>query len=121
MKVSTGGLRLEPGASRIAGRTEGGWIVGNRLYQPALLVSAAFAGTIPNLSLRSLDSVTLPDLDGVELLLLGTGGTLLRPSAAFTQACGKRGWRVEPMDSAAAARTFNVLVAEERQVAALIL
>jgi uncharacterized protein len=32
-----------------------------------------------------------------------------------------RGVRIEPMDSPAAARTFNVLVAEERLVAALIL
>ena len=32
-----------------------------------------------------------------------------------------RGWRVEPMDSASAARTFNVLAAEERLVGALIL
>lgn len=115
------GRRLTAEASRIAGRAAGGWIVGNRLYQPALLVSATMAGTIAGQTLETLDAAILPDLEGLELLLLGTGDSLRRPTAAFAEGCRKRGWRVEPMDSAAAARTFNVLVAEQRMVAALIL
>ena len=115
------GTRLDPGASRIAGRVAGGWIVGNRLYRPALLVTATIAGSLPDLTLAGLDAARLPDPGAVELLLLGTGETLVRPPAAFVQAAAKRGWRVEAMDSAAAARTFNVLVAEERLVGALIL
>ncbi len=112
---------MEGGASRIAGKTADGWIIGNRLYRPALIATADFAGTLPGLTLDRLDAATLPALGDAELLLLGTGATLQRPSAGFVEGCRQRGWRVEPMDSAAAARTFNVLVAEERQVAALIL
>lgn len=115
------GARLDAGASRIAGRMDGGWIVGSRLYRPALLVTARIAGTLPEMLLDSLDAARLPPLEGVDLLLLGTGQRLLRPPSAFVEAAGGRGWRVEAMDSAAAARTFNVLVAEERLVGALIL
>ncbi len=117
------GPRLEAGASRIAGRAAGGWIVGNRLYAPALLVTSSLAGTLAGFSmdlLDLLDAARLPDLEGVELLLLGTGDTLVPPPAAFLEGARGRGWRVEAMDSAAAARTFNVLVAEDRLVGALL-
>ncbi len=40
---------------------------------------------------------------------------------AFVAGAAALGIRVEVMDSAAAARTFNVLVAEDRPVAALLL
>lgn len=115
------GLRMQPGASRIEGRTADGWVVQGRLYRPALLITATFAGTLPRLDFAARETVQLPDLDDVELLLLGTGASLRRPPSAFTDALRPRGWRVEPMDSASAARTFNVLAAEERLVGALIL
>lgn len=113
--------RLEAGASRIAARAPGGWIVGDRLYQPALLVTVAIAGSLPGLALDSLDAARLPDIGAVELLLLGTGRHFRRAPRHFVQGAAARGWRVEAMDSAAAARTFNVLVAEGREVAALLL
>lgn len=114
------GPRLEAGASRIAGRAAGGWIVGNRLYAPALLVTAQLAGTLADFTMDRLDAARLPDLGDVELLLLGTGNALVPPPAAFVEGARGRGWRVEAMDSAAAARTFNVLVAEDRLVGALL-
>ena len=125
-------VRLEAGATRITGRAPGGWIIGNRLYVPALFVGATIAGSLPGLTLDSLaaldapdgadliEAVGLPALPDVELLLLGTGARQHRPPPAFTAAARTRGWRVEAMDSACAARTFNVLIAEERQVAALL-
>ena len=113
--------RLEAGASRIEGRTADGWIVAGRLYAPALFVTPALAGTLPNATLETLDAAALPDTPGLDLLLLGTGAALRRPPASFVEAARQRGWRVEPMDSPAAARTFNVLAAEDRLVAALIL
>lgn len=116
-----GGPRLDPGATRIAGQAAGGWIVGDRLYRPALLVTADIAGTLAGLALETLDAARLPGLGAAELLLLGTGETLRQPPAAFVKGARARGWRVEAMDSAAAARTFNVLVAEDRLVGALIL
>jgi len=56
-----------------------------------------------------------------EILLLGTGATLRFPSAAFTGPLIEKGIGVEIMDTAAACRTYNVLVSEGRNVAAALL
>ena len=115
------GLRFQAGRARIEGRSADGWVVDGRLYRPALLITAERALSLAGLTLETLDAASVPHLDGADLLLLGSGPTLRRPPKPFTEALRTLGIRVEPMDSAAAARTFNVLAAEERLVAALIL
>lgn len=114
------GPRFSAGPSRIEGRAAEGWVVGGLLYSPALLLSGSVAYSLPALSFDALATADLPLLDDVELLLLGTGEIFRRPPPEFVSVMQKRGWRVEPMDSRAAARTFNVLAAEERLVGALI-
>ena len=52
------------------------------------------------------------------LVLLGTGPRQRFPSAAVMAACLTRGIGIEVMDNAAAARTFNVLATEGRNVVA---
>lgn len=115
------GLRFQAGRARIEGRSADGWVVDGRLYRPALLITAERAESLAGLSFEALNPDAVPDLDGADLLLLGSGQTLRRPPRPFVEGMRTRGVRVEPMDSPAAARTFNVLVAEERLVAALIL
>ena len=56
-----------------------------------------------------------------EFLLLGTGPTMRRPSAAFTIAVEALGIGVEAMDSRAAARAWNVLRGEDRWVVAALM
>jgi uncharacterized protein len=56
-----------------------------------------------------------------EILLFGTGQTQRFPSAALTAAIMQRGVGFEVMDTAAACRTFNLLVAEYRRVVAALL
>lgn len=56
-----------------------------------------------------------------EVVLLGTGTTFRYPSPALLAPLTGRGIGVEVMDTGAACRTFNVLVAEGRQVVAAIL
>ena len=56
-----------------------------------------------------------------EFLLLGTGPSLVRPPLAFVRALEEQGIGVEAMDSRAAARTWAVLRAEERWIAAALL
>ncbi|WP_207891853.1 Mth938-like domain-containing protein [Thiogranum longum] len=57
----------------------------------------------------------------VEIMLLGTGSVLSFPSPALTAPLLEAGIGVEVMDTAAACRTFNVLLAEGRPVAAALL
>lgn len=55
-----------------------------------------------------------------ELVLLGTGATQRFPPAAIRAAFTSGGVGLEVMDLGAACRTFNILVQEERRVAAAL-
>lgn len=57
----------------------------------------------------------------VELLLVGCGPRLRLLPRALRDALRPRGLVLEPMDTGAAARTYNVLLAEGRAVAAALL
>ena len=56
----------------------------------------------------------------VEILLLGTGDALRFPHPRLSQPLHEAGIGLEVMDTAAACRTFNVLLAEDRRVAAAL-
>lgn len=55
-----------------------------------------------------------------ELVLLGTGSTSVFPPRELVFAFARRGIGLESMDTRAAARTFNVLAGEGRQVGAVL-
>ena len=56
-----------------------------------------------------------------EVIILGTGLTIRFPGPALVSALAERGIGIEVMDTAAACRTYNVLVHEDRAVAAALL
>ena len=58
---------------------------------------------------------------GVEIVLLGTGPRQRFPHPRLTAPLSAAGIGVEVMDLKAACRTYNILVAEERRVAAALL
>ncbi|MDH3353772.1 MAG: MTH938/NDUFAF3 family protein [Chromatiales bacterium] len=58
---------------------------------------------------------------GVEILILGTGEKLTFPTPKQLSPFMAQGVGVEVMDSRAACRTYNLLAAEERKVAAAIM
>ncbi|MDX2205590.1 MAG: MTH938/NDUFAF3 family protein [Hyphomicrobiaceae bacterium] len=62
-------------------------------------------------------------LDGAPIgfLLLGTGPRQVFPSRALKDAFAAAGIGLEPMDTGAAARTYNVLLAERRSVGAALI
>lgn len=117
---------VRPGdAAVIAGFSTDGWIVKDRLYSQALLIAAERAWGVASRTVATLDVDMLGPLADLPvrptLLLLGTGKKMERPPAGFVRAARDLGLVVEFMDSHAAARTYNVLVAEGRPVAALLL
>lgn len=57
---------------------------------------------------------------GIDVLLLGCGATMQMPPSTLRMALRAAGIVVEPMDTGAACRTFNVLLAEGRRVAAAL-
>jgi uncharacterized protein len=56
-----------------------------------------------------------------EILILGTGARIEFPDASLFSALAERNIGLEVMDTAAACRTYNVLVAELRPVVAAII
>jgi uncharacterized protein len=56
-----------------------------------------------------------------ELILLGTGSSLIRPDAGLRLELRAKGIGMEAMDTGAACRTYNVLLAEGRLVAAALI
>ena len=60
-------------------------------------------------------------LEGAELVILGTGPRLRFAPPALLQPLMKRRIGVETMDTAAACRTYNVLLAEGRRIGAALL
>lgn len=58
---------------------------------------------------------------GPEIVLLGTGRTQRIPPARLIADLARRGIGLEFMDTAAACRTYNVLMSEDRRVAAALM
>ena len=57
---------------------------------------------------------------GVELLLVGLGRRMAPVAAALRAALKAHGIAIEAMETGAACRTYNVLLAEDRRVAAAL-
>jgi uncharacterized protein len=57
----------------------------------------------------------------VDILVLGTGAALRFPPPGDLQALAAAGIGIEVMDTQAACRTYNVLLSEDRRVAAAVL
>ena len=63
----------------------------------------------------------LAELGNIDLLIIGTGEKNLGTAAPFAEALRSVGFNVDVMDTATAARTYNVLVGEGRRVGAALL
>jgi uncharacterized protein len=63
----------------------------------------------------------LAECSDIEILLIGTGTRAALPIEPFLDILREAGFRPELMDTPAAARTYNVLLAENRRVAAALL
>jgi len=100
--------------------------LGGAVYSSALLISSAdvFAWNPANTPGGEADILNFLDehkaLRG-DFLLLGTGDALAFPSPAFRSEIDRRDLGLEAMDTRAACRTYNVLVAEARMFAAALL
>ena len=63
----------------------------------------------------------LAEAERIEILLVGTGASLIPLPPAVRDRCRAAGIVAEPMATGAAVRTFNVLLAEDRAVAAALI
>lgn len=102
----------------------GGFRVSGRAYPGSIIV---FPDTTLSWDVADFASVTAESLapvlshGGVEILLLGCGQRLLPVLPQLRHALRSAGIGIDAMDTGAACRTYNVLMAEERPVAAALI
>ena len=111
------------GVNSITGYGEGYVMVNGERHASSLVV---LADRVEDWSAERFDALTaehfrfLKEL-GVEIVLLGTGPRQRFPHPRLTAALAQAGIGLEVMDVQAACRTYTILVAEERRVAAALL
>jgi uncharacterized protein len=98
--------------------------INDEVYRSAIIVSASKVRAAPDIGsvedLARLDPSRILEFDP-EVVLVGTGQRQIFPAASFRAPYLRAGIGIEVMDTGAACRTFNVLVAEQRPVVALLM
>ncbi len=112
------------GAHRITGYGSGFFVIDDARYEGSVVVTPTgiTTGWAPT-RIEELDADSLGVLEGVEceVVLLGTGRSQRFPEAGLLAPLMARRIGVEVMSSGAACRTYNILMAEGRRVAALLI
>ena len=93
--------------------------IGSILVFPSRIAAWSVAG-FEEITLDSLSEVFKED-PAIELLLVGCGASQALPPAGLHYELSKAGVTADFMNTGAACRTFNVLLAEDRRVAAALI
>jgi uncharacterized protein len=104
-----------PGGFRIAGVRHGGSV----LVLPERTLAWA-VHDLAEVTLASLEPIRAA-APAVEILMLGCGSRFAMVPTELRQALRAEGIALEAMDTGAACRTYNVLLAEDRRVAAALI
>jgi len=113
-----------PGRAPIDSYGDGGFRFAEMSHRGSILclpsgIYGWAAGSMDDLAIANFDRVLSEE--GLEILLVGTGKDLMPLSSGLRDRLTEAGIRPEPMSTGAAARTFNVLLAEGRAVGAALL
>jgi len=114
-----------PGRAPIEAYGNGGFRFAGMSHRGSLLClpSGIYGWKAPapeELDAESL-AMVFAEAEAIQILLLGTGPDLVPVSAALRQRCREAKIVAEPMATGAAVRTFNVLLHEQRAVAAALI
>ena len=101
----------------------GGFRVSGASYEGAILVLPQSTQSLPAGALADISAAVLAPAvaAGVRILLLGCGRHMLPIPASLRDELRGHGIVIDAMDTGAACRTYNVLLAEDRPVAAALL
>ncbi len=100
-------------------RMEGRRIDGSILILPGIVKNLVHeSDTLPDYDVLA---ETLIGQDEIEIVILGTGPKQIFPPAGFAKRLAEKKLALETMDTGAACRTYNILVSEDRQVAAALI
>ncbi len=112
------------GKNAFTGYGEGYVLINRERYERSVVVLPE--RLVTDWEATSFDALTAAHLETLlalepEILLLGTGGKLRFPRAEIVAPLVRARVGYEVMDVQAACRTYNILMAEERRVAAALL
>ncbi len=112
------------GKNAFTGYGEGYVLINRERYERSVVVLPE--RLVTDWEATSFDALTAAHLEALlalepEILLLGTGGKLRFPRADIVAPLVRARVGYEVMDVQAACRTYNILMAEERKVAAALL
>jgi uncharacterized protein len=114
---------LPQGKQIVQSYGDGRFTISGQSYEGSVLV---FPDRVVSWPVTSFEEITPESLQPVTdadvgVLLLGCGQRMQLVTKALRDPVREAGVVIEPMDTGAAARTFNVLLMEERRVAAALL
>ncbi len=114
-----------PGTLRTVTGYGPGWIEINAIRHTGPLIVQPEADVVP-WSANSFETLTSADFEGIlayapDLILLGTGARQRFVHPRLTAPLAARRMGLECMDTAAACRTYNILMTEGRKVLAALL
>ena len=102
-----------------------GFKISGERYQGPVIV---WPEGVESWAVRDIASASIETLEAVfsaeppiEILLIGSGAAFEMAPPELRAALGGRGLSIESMDTGAACRTYNVLMAEDRRVAAALI
>jgi uncharacterized protein len=124
MTIELRQVRATPGRQIVEGYGPGGFRVSGAAFAGSVLILpdrtiAWDVGALAELGEDAFAAVV--ERGDVEILLLGTGARMAPVPAEIRLALKRAGIVVEAMETGAACRTYNVLVDEDRRVAAALL
>ena len=118
--VSAPGFQVVESYGDLRFRVSGVLYPGSVLVRPER--TQAWAATdMAGVTLESLAPLLAEEAAGIEVILLGCGPAMAPVSSTLRSALRERGIGIEPMDTGAACRTYNVLLSEQRRVAAALI
>jgi uncharacterized protein len=129
MNPKSGGARYEgflPGRHAIEGYGAGGFRFAGMSHRGSILVTPSGVRAIAITQVAQIDEAVLAPLfdeppGAVNFLVLGSGESLVLPPRALRETLRAHGIGVDPMATAHAVATYNILIGEGRPVAALLL
>lgn len=128
MSEGGGGFLIEParfpGRAPIEAYGNGGFRFAEMSHRGSILalpsgIEAWAVGAASEISVEAVARI-LAEASDIDILLVGTGDQMVPLSRPAREALEAAGLAPEPMSTGAAVRTFNVLLSEERAVAAAL-
>ncbi len=128
MSESGGGFLMEParfpGRAPIEAYGNGGFRFADMSHRGSILAlpSGIEAWSVSRVEEITPDSLSrlIAEAKAIDILLVGTGDAMVPMSPDVAAALETAGLYADPMSTGAAVRTYNVLLSEERQVAAAL-